>query len=112
MLVETVKYLDEVSYEFTEEDGSRCRKTVFYYLFRLVNDEQEPVHNRESYEIEEGMDNLWLSFHDAMERLTHDQNKSLLAKAQEYLVESNKINSKNTATVAAKRQPMEHTSRA
>lgn len=73
--------LGEVSYEFDEDDGKRYRKTVYYYLFELVDENEQPKPNREVHENEEGIENLWLSFDDALERLAHDESKEKLQKA-------------------------------
>lgn len=79
--VKIVAPLGEVSYEFDEDDGKRYRKTVYHYLFELIDKNEQPKPNREDHENEEGIENLWLTFGDAQERLTHDESKEKLQKA-------------------------------
>lgn len=73
--------LGEVSYEFDEDDGKRYRKTVYHYLFELVDENEQPKPKREDHENDEGIENLWLPFDDALERLTHNESKEKLQKA-------------------------------
>ena len=73
--------LGKVSYEFDEDDGNRYRKTVHYYLFELIDENEQPKPNREDHENDEGIENLWLSFDDAVTRLTHNESKEKLQKA-------------------------------
>lgn len=73
--------LGEVSYEFNEDDGKQYKKTVHYYLFELVDENEQPKPNREDHENDEGIENLWLSFDDTLERLTHNESKEKLQKA-------------------------------
>ena len=70
-----------MSYEFDEDDGKRYRKTVYHYLFKLVDDNEQPNPNREDHENEEGIENLWLTSNDAFTKLTHENSKSILTKA-------------------------------
>ena len=73
--------LGKVSYEFDEDDGNRYRKTVHYYLFELIDENEQPKPNREDHENDEGIENLWLSLDDALARLTHNESKEKLQKA-------------------------------
>ena len=73
--------LGEVSYEFDENDGNRYKKTVHYYLFELIDENEQPQPNREDHESDEGIESLWLSFDDTLERLTHNESKEKLQKA-------------------------------
>ena len=73
--------LGEVSYEFNEDDGKQYKKTVHYYLFELVDEDEQPKPKREDHENDEGIENLWLPFDDALERLTHNESKEKLQKA-------------------------------
>lgn len=73
--------LGEVSYEFDEDGGRRYRKTVYHYLLELVDENETPKPNREEHENDEGIENLWLPFDDALERLTHNESKEKLQKA-------------------------------
>ena len=73
--------LGEVSYEFNEDDGKRYRKTVYHFLFELVDENEQPNPNREDHENEEGIENLWLTKEEALTRLTHDESKDTLQKA-------------------------------
>lgn len=73
--------LGEVSYEFDEDDGKRYKKTIHYYLFELIDENEQPKPNREDHESDEGIENLWLSFDDALKRLTHNESKEKLQKA-------------------------------
>lgn len=77
--------LGEVYYEFNENDGRRYRKTVYHYLFELIDENEIPKPNREAHENEEGIENLWLSIEEAKTRLTHDANKEKLQAALEIL---------------------------
>lgn len=73
--------LGEVSYEFDEDDGKRYKKTVYHYLFELIDDNENPIPNREEHENTEGIENLWLTAEDALDRLSHDESKDMLRKA-------------------------------
>lgn len=72
--------LGEVSYEF-DDDGKRYRKTVYYYLLKLVDENETPEPNREEHENDEGIENLWLSIEDARKRLTHEDSRQKLEDA-------------------------------
>ena len=73
--------LGRVSYQFDEDDGKQYKKTVHYYLFELIDENEQPKPNREDHENDEGIENLWLSFDDTLERLTHNESKEKLQKA-------------------------------
>ena len=73
--------LGRVSYQFDEDDGKRYRKTVYHYLFELVDENEQPKPNHEDHENDEGIENLWLPFDDTLERLTHNESKEKLQKA-------------------------------
>lgn len=73
--------LGEVSYEFDEDDGKRYRKTVYYYLLELVDENETPEPNREEHENDEGIENLWLSIEDARKHLTHEDSRQKLEDA-------------------------------
>ena len=72
--------LGEVSYEF-DDDGKRYRKTVYYYLLELVDENETPEPNREEHENDEGIENLWLSIEDARKSLTHEDSRQKLEDA-------------------------------
>lgn len=69
--------LDQVTFEFDWDDGKRYRKSVYYFLMSLMNDDQ-PTPNRES---NEDFENLWLSPEEASAMLTHDDSKEVLRRA-------------------------------
>ena len=73
--------LGRVSDEFNEDDRKRYKKTIHYYLFELIDENEQPKPNREDHENDEGIENLWLSFDDTLERLTHNESKEKLQKA-------------------------------
>lgn len=77
--------LGEVSYEFNEDDGKRYRKTVYHFLLELIDENEESNPNREDHENEEGIENLWLTMEDALAKLTYEESKELLKKAQAIL---------------------------
>lgn len=74
--VEIVSKVDDTTYEFGE-DGQHFRKTVSFFLMRLIDDENLAPNFQEGEEFE----NLWLTTKEAKVKLTHDQNKKLLEKA-------------------------------
>lgn len=80
--------LGEVSYEFDENDGKRYRKTVYHYLFELIDENEQPIPSLEGHEEEEGIENLWLSLKDARKLLTHEESKEKLQKAANLLTSS------------------------
>lgn len=65
------------TYEF-EEDGKRFRKSVYYFLMKLADKNEEPSPNLQEGEAYE---NLWLPVEQAADRLTHQENKDLLKQA-------------------------------
>ena len=71
--------LGSLTYDFDAVDGKRYRKTVSYFLMTLA-DSDEPVKN-----LQEGEDfeNEWLSFDEAIERLTFDDTKTIIEKAKQ-----------------------------
>lgn len=73
--------LGEMVYEFSEANGERYRKTVYYYLLALIDEHEFPSPNRETHENDDGMENLWLSVEEAKNYLTHDDSKQKLAQA-------------------------------
>lgn len=77
--VEILSPLDNHSYEF-EEDGRHIRKTVHYYLMKLVDENEVPEPQFESHE---NFENKWIITNDAMDLLTHEANKALLKRAVE-----------------------------
>lgn len=74
---EIVARLSSSEYEF-EEGGKHFRKTVVFYLMRLLDEDETAKPQPESHEV---FENLWLDSREAMNRLTHDANKSLLQQA-------------------------------
>lgn len=70
--------LGSITYEFDEEDGKHYRKTVYHYLLELEDPTLEPTPNRME---DEDFENVWLTPEEAVEQLTHDDSKALLAKA-------------------------------
>lgn len=73
-----VSLIDTTSYEFDEE-GNHYRKTVVYYLLKLVDEDEVPLPRREEGE---NFENLWLDFSEADSKLTHEINRVLLKKAR------------------------------
>ncbi|HUC96151.1 MAG TPA: NUDIX domain-containing protein, partial [Candidatus Saccharimonadales bacterium] len=64
-------------YEF-DEDGKHFHKTVYQYLFELVDKNKQPTPHREEGE---DFENLWLSFNEAFNELTHENSKNILRAA-------------------------------
>ena len=58
--------------------GAEVDKTIYYFLFRLKS--QHKVDKREPHE---DFESLWLDFEEAINLLTHKNDKKLLAKAVE-----------------------------
>lgn len=58
--------------------GAKVDKVVYYFLFRLKS--QHQVNKREPHE---DFENLWLDFDEALNLITHKNDKELLAKAIE-----------------------------
>lgn len=71
--------IDTTTYEFDEE-GNHYRKTVDYFLMKLVDEDETPTPHREHYE---DFENLWIPLEEAKTKLTHEINRSLLKKAIE-----------------------------
>lgn len=69
--------LGDITFEFDWTDGLHYRKTVYYFLMELANND-EPVPNRED---SEDFENNWLTFEQAAELLTHDDSKEVLSRA-------------------------------
>lgn len=75
---EIVSHIDTKTYEFDEE-GNHYRKTVDYYLMKLVDEDESPTPHRENYE---DFKNLWIPLSEADSKLTHEANRALLKKAR------------------------------
>jgi 8-oxo-dGTP pyrophosphatase MutT (NUDIX family) len=75
--VEIVRELDSETYNFTTKAGKRYRKTVYFFLMRLQDDEP-PV-----ADLQEGEDFVthWVPFDEALQRLTYGNSKKLLRHA-------------------------------
>lgn len=76
---EILTALDSHSYEFDEE-GVHIRKTVHFYLMKLIDENEIP---KPQFEHHENFENKWLDVNAAMEVLTHEANKKLLKKVVE-----------------------------
>ena len=74
---EVVSKVDTITYEFNEL-GQHFRKTVHYFLMRLLDEDEKSEPDLQEGEVYE---NLWLSTDEARRRLTHDESKGLLEKA-------------------------------
>lgn len=83
--VKIVAPLGEVSYEF-EDDNKLYRKTVYHYLFELIDRNEEP---KPSLEEHEDFENLWLDEREALTKLTHDNSKNILKKALVIIAQRN-----------------------
>lgn len=70
--------LGSITYEFDEDDGKHYRKTVYHYLLELEDPALDPMPNRMDGE---DFENVWLTPEEAVNQLTHDDSKDLLAKA-------------------------------
>lgn len=79
--VEVVDELGSNTYEF-EEFGKRYRKTVHYFLMKLVDEKEIPQPNLQPGEEFEA---VWLPINQALEKLTHQENKVILSRAVEKL---------------------------
>jgi len=66
-----------MQYEF-DENGKHYHKTVYQYLFEIVDKDKPPVPRRQPGEDFEG---IWLSFTEAFDKLTHENNKQTLRQA-------------------------------
>jgi NAD-specific glutamate dehydrogenase len=66
-----------MEYEF-DEDGKHFHKTIYQYLFELVDKNKQPTPHREEGE---DFENLWLSFDEAFNELTHENSKNILRTA-------------------------------
>ena len=76
---EILSPIDSHFYEF-DEGGMHIRKTVHFYLMKLVDEKEVP---KPQFEAHESFENKWLSINEAMSLLTHKASKSLLKKAVE-----------------------------
>lgn len=76
---EIIAPIDSIAYEFDEQQ-QHFRKTVHFYLMRLIDENDIPEPQLESHEI---FETRWLKIQDAIDILTHDVNKALLKKALE-----------------------------
>lgn len=66
------------TYDFvSERDGRHYRKTVFYFLMELIDD-NPPVANLQG---EEDFEYHWLMVDEALEQLTFDDAKEMLRRA-------------------------------
>ncbi len=83
-----LKSLGSIHYSF-EENGNKIRKTVYHYLLKLVDDQEIPKPNLQQ---NEDFRNLWLNYREAYDKLSHLQNKEILANVLGYLSPYKKIN--------------------
>ena len=72
-----IQSLGDTTFEYDWTNGYHYRKTVYYFLMELANND-EPVPNRED---SEDFENNWLTFEQAAELLTHDDSKEVLSRA-------------------------------
>ena len=71
-----IKPLGDITFEYDWDDGKRYRKTVYYYLMDLADD-NPPIPNREAGE---DFENLWLIPTEAKQLLTHEDSKEILTR--------------------------------
>lgn len=69
------------TFTFQWKDGKTYQKTVHYFLMKRVDD-AEPTPNRQE---NEDFDNLWLSYDEAIQQLTHDDMRDAVKKAHELI---------------------------
>lgn len=76
--VEIIDDLGGSTFDFTSGDDGICyRKTVFYFLMELAddNDPIQKLQNGEDFEV------FWLTIDEAQESLTYDDARIILSKA-------------------------------
>ncbi|HRN78411.1 MAG TPA: NUDIX domain-containing protein [Candidatus Dependentiae bacterium] len=72
-------FTESLSYVYTEADGVLTKKTVYFFLGRVETKDVMLSHEHSGY--------IWLPFNDAIKRLSFDNAKSVLQKANNYQVE-------------------------
>lgn len=68
--------LDSVTFKYGSDDGKHYKKTVYYFLMKLIN-EDTPNPNREDGE---NFENLWLTPEQADALLTYDDGREILMR--------------------------------
>lgn len=67
--VKVLHYLSTTRFILNWRDGKTYDKIIHYYLLQLTDDNQIPKPNLES---DENFENIWLSYKDALSKLTHE----------------------------------------
>jgi len=71
------EFIGTTHYEYDWTDGTHHKKSVEYFLLELTNAD-EPTPAREEHET---FENVWLTYDEALEKLTRDIDKDILQKA-------------------------------
>lgn len=82
---EIIQSLGSVTFEYIWTDGIYYRKTVDYFLMKLLNDDA-PMPNRE---VGEDFENYWVTADEAKQLLTHEDSKEILARAVKAIQQNN-----------------------
>ncbi len=70
---------DSIEYTFVDRSGERAKKTVFFFLGR-VHDEQVTLSD-------EHKDYVWLRYNEAYSKMTFDTGRAVLKKAHAFIKE-------------------------
>ena len=69
-----------VEYFFKEKDGDLAKKTVYFFVGRTRSKKVQLSHEHIGFE--------WLEYEQALEKLTYDNAKKLLEKANKFLLKN------------------------
>lgn len=70
-------FQDSVEYKFMERDGQMTKKTVFFFLGRVAQEQVILSHEHKAY--------TWLPYKEAHAKMTFDTARRVLEKAHEFV---------------------------
>lgn len=74
-------FMDSISYSFTDRSGERTKKTVYFFLGRVHDEQVVLSHEHKNF--------TWLFYEDAYTKMTFDTARRVLQKAHEFIKAKN-----------------------
>lgn len=70
-------FLEPINYFFPDQEGGTVAKTVFFFVGQTTSKDVTVSHEHQGY--------IWLSYHDALMKLSYQNAKEILKKAHLFL---------------------------